>query len=536
MIRVLTIGSGGSGHGYDLTDDIEGLSYSNVDPGGDEQANFIYRRPWSTNLPEIAKGNLLVIEDGLDVLWQGRIGEPARGGGDSESVAVTGYGLGVRLKDQQLERIYVDSDLGKWQSMSRAMRIAQITSHYIPTDHSVAQDPSSGYPAIVQTFPDSWASPDMPLVQSYYDAGERLKIGAVYYDYVGIGSGGAWVRKVYSSDDDIGTGASVIADESGATSGTATTTLSTPKRWLILVYAYTTTPDGGANIYTQWRRVAVYGNHGLTPRSAGGGFYASDVIPDVIDDVDGVELRTNDATTLEIKQLLSDDTHEALIGQLHELHRHERTWGTWGPDDVLAERDVGYFDWKARPSAAEWFTLREACEDLDLSSEIDNLFDTVIVTYTDAAGSSRRVTRTLPSPELDAAGMSGRTARLSGGQMTTEIAEAFGDAVLAYMGGYAPARGSFTIAQPIRHATRGELPPHYLRADGAMVRIPDILPTSTLFTLDSTPDRRTTFPIKRVRVDLSGAYPKATVDIDQTNDLVSTLDARLGLAAQTTLG
>lgn len=532
MTRVLTIANGGQGRAYDLTNSIEGLSFSNVDPGGDELASFTYKRPWAGSaLPEVAKGNILIIEEGLDVLWQGRIGEPSRGGSETEELSVTGYGLGSRLKDNQHDQIYVDQDLGSWQTMSRARRIALLGMGYDKiSDFSVDVDTTTGSPALIVDASGAWSS--LQAGEAYYDAGALALVGLLTADWSTYNIPGAYLGVAAAgSDDQLASGYVSSGDQiSGSEPRSGSISFSPGgRRWLALGLAYAgSAPD-------QERRwiltnVRVYGTHGITPR-AGGGLYASDVIPVALAGVAGIKVRQVDATTLEIGQLVSHDTYEALIESLHAFHKYERSWGTWGASDVFAPPGTGYFDWTTKPTAAQWIAPRENLESLDLNSEIDGLFDTVILSYTDAAGASQQTTRTLASPDLDAAGLTGKTARVSAGTLAPAAANALGDAILAFNGGYAPARGSVSIARPIRHSSRGQLPPQYLRADGSMIRIPDILPSSTLFTLDGTPDRRTTFPIKRVRVDMSGSYPKATVEVDQTNDLISTLEARLAAAA-----
>lgn len=528
MIRVVTIENGGAGKGHDLTDDIEGLSYSNVEPGGDELANFTYKRPWSNALPEVAKGNLLVIQDGLDVLWQGRIGEPARGGSETEEMQVTGYGTGIRLKDGQLERIYVDSDLSKWRGMSRTRRLALISGglYTVIQEPSAEADTATGDQSLKMPLSGTWGTG--AVSETVYDAGELARIGEVEYDWSSEVFSGADGR-LNAADDDALNGLSAGTDRvTAATSGSELETIAS-QRVVSFSLSYGSAVATDAERSWTLTNLRVRGDHGLTPEG-GGGFFAATMIEDAIGDVDGVLARTIDASDFEIEQAVSADTHEALVRDLTRYHEHERAWGTWGPDGVFDPLGDGHFDWTERPSEAEWIAPREDFEALSLNSELEALFDTVILAYTDSSGTARQVVRTLTSSDLEAAGMSGKTARVNGGRLTPAAATVIADAILAWNGGYAPASGQATIARPIRHTTRGELPPHYLRADGALLRIPDILPSSTLFALDDTPDRRTTFPIKRVRVDLSGAYPKATVELDQTNHLVSTLQARADLA------
>jgi hypothetical protein len=53
-----------------------------------------------------------------------------------------------------------------------------------------------------------------------------------------------------------------------------------------------------------------------------------------------------------------------------------------------------------------------------------------------------------------------------------------------------------------------------------------------LFEMSAEPDRRATFPIKRVEVDCSGDYPTVNVDLDQTPEVMDALLARLQSSAE----
>jgi hypothetical protein len=116
--------------------------------------------------------------------------------------------------------------------------------------------------------------------------------------------------------------------------------------------------------------------------------------------------------------------------------------------------------------------------------------------------------------------------------LTQAGAQTLGDAYLAINGGEAPGRGHVALSQSIRHKDHGLLPPWFMRADGSNIRVPDVLPSRDVFDLSGEADRRTTFPIKRVQVDCSGANPKVRVEVDQSDDRLSVLQARLSTQAQ----
>lgn len=525
-----------SGVGHNLTDRHDDLQFSNVNPGGDERCGFTYKRPWGTVLPEIARGNVVQIGHGLDVLWQGRIAEHDPSGDESESIAVTAYGSGAALKDNTFAEIYRDADLQNWREDSRAQRISLLGIGFNVLGFATEPDVESGLPAIALDGSGRW--PTGAVSDAVYDAGPDARLGRVDYQWTAENHGGGgltattWSGSVFGADDDTFAGLVSGTDVlTGATAGARSETAVDGKRIAVARFSYNGASAGDA--CRKWTLfLTVYGDHGLSER-ANGGFTVDQMVADIVGRVDGITARRIDPQSFEVLQaaFIEPTVHEDAIIQLNAYEGCD--WGTWGPDSPLDRSTDGRFDFTNRdPTAAHWFVLREECAGLDLHTEISTLFDTVKLSYTDAAGMSRYLTRTAEVRELIDAGMSPKTLKLDGATLTEAAAEALADTFLALAGGFAPARGSVTIERPIRHHTRGLLPPCYLRADGSNLRIPDILPTSTLFDLDAAPDRRTTFPIRRVTVDAGGEKVSATVELDQSNDLLDVLQARLGLAAE----
>lgn len=523
--------------GWSLTDKVEGLSYSNVNPGGDEVANFVYKRSWRASLPEIARGNLLRIGSGLDVLWQGRVEEHARGGEALEEIAVTAYGLGRRLKDTQMAAVYIDQDLGNWQEMSRARRIVLETIAFNPLGFSTEPDSASGLPSLKMDGSGRW--PNACDAEAIYDAGDDCLLGYVTYSWSAENhaSGGltaaTWQGILSGASDDALSGTVTGTDVlTGGTSGSQTETAPSGKRVALLQLIYVGASASDATRSWTLTAVKVYGDHGLATGS-NGGLTADQIIAHAVAQANGITARRVDPQSYEILQA---EYREALEIEeiVSDVNRYEdNDWGTWGPDSPLDNSTNGQFDYTSLDLTTEhWLGLRSDFDSLDLSTEIDGLFDTVKVRFTDPAGVSRVTTRTATVPELVDAGMSPKTLAIDGGTLTAAAAQTLGDAFLVLTGGFAPARGSASISSPLKHHTRGMLPPCYLRADGSNLRIPDVLPTTAIFDASSAPDRRTTFPIKRVTVDASGPTATATLDLDQASDLLSALTARLGVAAE----
>lgn len=535
--------------GYDLTDDVEGLNWSNVNPGGDERAGFTYKRSWFAENPEIAKGNVIRIGWGLDVLWQGRIEEHDRGGEASEEIQVTAYGLGARLKDNTMREIYVGRDMSEWGDVSNNRQSQLLSAGYKPSAGTHDVDATNGYPALRLSIADLQnAAPPYAIAEAWLDTAGIELDSVTFGSYEDKSSAGPplaapWQIFMHLAASDTGTSNVATPNLAGtlpaAGAGSVTSTGGIVRAFAFLQMFYNAASTSSHEFSAFFKNLAWFGKHGLTKRGAAPdqGFYASDIVANVISRVAGIVARRIDPQTYVFlnASFRTAKKHEDVIAEINQYEGCN--WGTWGPDSPLDTSTSGQFDYTNPDySTQHWFATRAELDDIDLHSELSTLYDQVDVHYTDTSGASRTVRRTAVVPDLIAAGMSPRTYDLEAGTQAPAEAATLGDSFLALSGGFAPARGSISVVAPVRHFQRGPLPPVYLRADGSNLRIPDVLPSTTLFDLSSTPDRRTTFPMKRVTVDAAGSKITATVELDQTNDLLSVLQARLTQANELAIG
>lgn len=523
---------------YDITGLISGLRYSNVAPGGDETCSFTFNRSWFVSSPEIEKGNVVRVMDGIDVLWQGRVEETVRGGDSTETIEVTAYGLGRRLKDATMQEIYVDMDLSRWGGPSVQRKINAIYWSLIASEPTTTTDTTTGQPSLGSEFSDTWAATTTPSVEAFYDA-KGVAIGSLYYAWKrnpNMGTSAPWFWDVVMSSDDVFSAFDGPTTLTASGPGTGTMTASAGRYFASARAGFAAAGGTPGMVYAiYWTCLAVFGRHGLTKQgtatsTAPQGFLVSQIVADMAARASGITVRRVDATSFVLRQsaYLEPTVIEDAVRDANKYEAHQRTWGTWGPDSPLDSSSNGNFDYRAIDTTPSWIIFRSDCDSLpSLSSEMASLYDTAKVLYTDPSGAGQIVTRTRSVPDLNGIP---RTITVNGGTLTTADAQTLGDTVLALSGGFAPARGSLSISRPVRHVTRGMLPAHYMRADGSAVRLPDILPSTTLFALDATPDRRTTFPIKRVEVDASDqAMPRVTVDVDQVNEAITALQNRLDL-------
>jgi hypothetical protein len=529
------------GNGYDLTPYVEGLQWSSVNPGGDELCSFRLAREWFTGAPEVKKGNRLEVQSSAEVLWRGRIDESEGQVEQAEMIGVTAYGAGIALRDSTMVEIYVDGELAAFANSPSIQRQLQNspTFPFVGTAQVVTDD-ADLRPALQlqQTRIDNAAGTRIYVTESLYRSPVALE--SVHHDTTGYDLvnnavlTGAWDVKVILGDDDT----FVSADASGdllATSGyfQATTDARQCVAFQILFDATQAATDGSWNAYV--REVRAYGRHGLTKQGPDpGGFFGSQVVRDIVQRVAGVSIRRIDDSGYVIEDIKfrTPTQHEEAIKEASKFD--DVDWGTWAPNSVLDRSKLGRFDWKqAEPTEAHWLTFRSDCEQVNINTELSTLHNAVDVFWTDTAGAEHVTRRTTVVPELDEANPPiTKVGRVDGGLRSSEGADQLGDAFLALSGSRAPARGDLVIVKQLRHKSRGMVAPWLMRADGANIRVPDVLPSRELLSLSREPDRRSTFPIKRVHVDCSGAVPRVSVSVDQAVDVMSQLQAQLGAASE----
>ena len=537
-LRVLSAERGGEGQAWDLSDEVEALRWSSINPGGDELCSFTISRSWFASNPELERGNLLRVMAGIDVLWQGRIEETDRGGDQNETITVTAYGLGNRLKDGTFREVFIDRDLSVWTEPSTQRKINLLAEK----DLSKASWSTSGKdagvngPALLIELSDGTASaPERLDVWAYFGG---VDVGEARYDFIAPRPGGlgeALNNRLLLSTDDLGT--TVEGGTIHHTTAAASQSVKAPSAGYKYVYVFMENTNAawvGPSSGDTWGYAypRFFGRHGLTKQGSSPteGFTVDQIVRWIVEQAAGVDPRRIDSQAYVLLQSAYTDpiSHNDAIVDLNKYEGCD--WGTWGPDSPLDLGLRGAFDYETPDTATQhWFLPRRDSEGADLHSESSTLFSAVDVSYEDAAGIRRIVRRTTTVPDLDAAGLT-RVAEYDLGKGDKADAEAAGDVFLAIWGQFAPARGSISVKGELRHRERGYLPSYYMRADGSNLRIPDILPTTTALGLTTSPDRRTTFPIKRVEVDASGPVPVATVDLDQANDTLSTLQARTDLA------
>jgi hypothetical protein len=336
---------------------------------------------------------------GGQIAWEGRIEAIPRNSGSEMAVSPQMVGWQAHLEDNKNARaLYVDRDLGGWGSMSRANRLGLIAFGVTPSDGSVAPDTTTGIPAVLLSIVGN-GSGTVQRQENLYDAGAGLAIGSIYYDFVrGANVNGFHDSKIGTDDDDGFPSPTATANLCSLASSTGTLTAGTNERFA-RIYLQMAAGSGGTNGLTYdntFRRVTVWGNHGLTKRGTApdDGLYASDVIAHALGRFAPLLTYTTGAngtitdSSFVIPQLVFRDSTTAaeIIKQADRFHL--RDWFVWEgqnpgqPTFYYHERGARGKAWRARvgPSGLSETGLSMA-----------RLWNGVVVRYQDVDGTTKTV-------------------------------------------------------------------------------------------------------------------------------------------------
>lgn len=241
------------------------------------------RRRIDRDWPDLTLGDTirLIGADG-SIAYEGWISALPRTTEGGNAITVELAGFMALAQDEAFTEVYVDRDLTRWQPMSRALRAAQLTANLDVHDFSIATDADPELPGLVETLRGPWVSGRAQVVWAQYDAG-AARIGSVYYDFTAHNTVGdaafQWIVRTSDKDDHSGTNYDTA--DLQAASGSGYVTPSGPLRFagLQLYHSGAVAGTDGVSYEVIWRKLAVYGNHGLTRRGSDpGGFYVSDLI------------------------------------------------------------------------------------------------------------------------------------------------------------------------------------------------------------------------------------------------------------------
>lgn len=326
-----------------------------------------------------------------DIAYEGFVTDLPRStdGEGSGTLTVQLAGYMADAGRQTFRMPFVDRDFGNWRPASRARLINLLSQTYRNTDAQVLPDVTSGQATLLTEIGDpNWSTGVLPSSEAWYDAGDGAKVALVFYDWeraADVDSASAWQWFVgVNSVDDGSVAFDLTANLKAATSTPAYFTPPTAKRFGWLFFGHTTGPTTGQDgrkfgIY--WKRIAVYGNHGLPligtdPK----GVAASDVIRYLVDTY-CPKLNTGGVqdTTYPIAHLTFRERTKVYDGLLKVNSFHLWQLAVWEGGTVhYGPVDMSDWDWEIRHD--------EVGNQIALQGDsVENLRNGIIVSFTNVA-------------------------------------------------------------------------------------------------------------------------------------------------------
>lgn len=368
------------------------LRHSSTMPGGFESLDCSLPRRAAGDHPDLERGSTVRVRSIAEIVGEYRLERSPRVSGDRVAVSPSGVGYQAHLDDDKSASIiFVDRDMSAFAGDPSAQRRANLGSPWrLNTGSNGLEPDQSGTPRILQQLTRLAATTGAAqyVQESWYDAGPGNRLGALYYDLTTQNIGADWDTLAILSSNDQHSATNTTGDLGTTASGYLTTAASRRFATLQLLFTGTTTADG--DWQARWRRLAAYGDHGLTRRgSAPGGLLASDMIAFALAQwapeltfttgVDG----TIQPSTFVIPHAVFRE--RGGIGPwMRELTRYELLdWAVWeGKTFYLNERGARGRNWHTRVAPAG---LEET------GPQMDRLWESVMVQYRDVDGTTRTV-------------------------------------------------------------------------------------------------------------------------------------------------
>lgn len=462
------------------------IQFATSVPGGFKDLTLELARRVDTDYPDL---NLLdtvtVTGAGGQVAWEGRVTALPRQHSEDTSITVQAVGWAAHLRDDpSFTEIYVDRDLGRWGDMPYNERNRLLTANIdigslswqTSLDGLECALPAQALPAWTERSMWYEAPPGRTVAKAMYQGQQK-----------GIPAGYTAPEMIWCATDSVSGTYHAMGVTLDNTVRTVTPTA--PRRYVaVSVFSNGTaaTPAGGS--YRRYRRIAVYGDHGLTLQTISGepsGVLASDVIAHIITRAAPKLTYTTgtdgsiEATSFAIPHLAFPEpvTAEDAILATNAFHLYE--WGVW--------ENRRFFYRQPNPDRLTWEARLSDGAHLDLEGDqADDTYNGVVVRYTTPDGLPRVAAppggnadvtdATLADDDennpVNRHGIGRKWAVLSLSNPTT-------DAGAVQLGGVWLAehsipvrRGSITLTGTVRHPTRGDQPAWMVRA-GDSIRISD---------------------------------------------------------------
>lgn len=515
----------------DVSDKIQDLTFSSVDPGGFEIADFSFPR----NVP-LKRGLDVRIESKMDIAWMGRVSEVQRSLAGSPSTRVACEGYKALLSESDMIEVYVDRDLSQWQDMPRFE--TKVHADLSRSLYASQVNADSTEPSVETTLEGAWTT--LGICEAWYVAHPDQRLGTICYKWTrttpvdNTSASWSWGVRYYLNETAISDNSSLRAAGPDAD----VVTLTGGGNSLALQQFFNGTGGAAGTTYSLfWSYIVVYGASGVPIRgdletdSTGTtgvdiqrGVWASDVAKHALTKVGSLSSGImGDASGFTIPQLAYREYTPVLQVVEDAAKFVGWHWGVWEPSGGLTGVDRNpRLDFRQRPETPTCWVSRENCDSLEVSERLENLYDRARVNYQDSAGAARAASASRQNSELDAIGEH-RTLSLDGGIMGSTAAGQFADFALRLSAVLGSAAGSCEIPGKVMTAT-GTKPAYLIRPGIDRLRITDYPNTG----LGDAKD----FHVKRMECSVTADGYRTSVEMGTGADLLEVLQSRLGVAAE----
>lgn len=372
------------------------LRYSDSMPGGYERMSCSLPRKEgmaSADLDRLTTINIYGAGGERDGEY--RLEEAPRGSGDRVVISPEAVGWVAALDDDKSAReIYVGRDLSRWgePSTQRKLNLIAAGVDAASGSFSVTPDPSSGFPSLIFQI-DRLSTPPAEFVEAWWH-GPGVEITTVYAEFdamQGLSASAQWDNQIVASDDDVGTTTTLLLDADGVdVAGAYYAGIPADRPYLVARFGFTGTFTGDGPWIGAFKRLAVYGRHGLpavglVPQDPGG-VLASDVVRHAVQkwapllNVGPDSIRPSSYGIGHLA-FLDMTTASEIVRQASRFELpYWAVWDerefVWDPNRTPRKR------WRARVGPAQ---LRQT------GQSVQRLWESIVVEYRDMDGSTRTV-------------------------------------------------------------------------------------------------------------------------------------------------
>lgn len=375
----------------DAENQITSFSFDTSNPGGFGSASLTVPRPFGPSEWENYQNLFcrVVVYGAQGTIYDGYISGTPQSGPYEVNLNLSGW-VTVLDRYETFREIFVDRDVSRWTDISRDLRIAQLATFNSIGGPTAETDTASALPALTLTTPATEVNPGMLAA---YDAGAGNQVASIYYDITSL-SLATYTGNVGVMSDDKATAVQQSADfltgVNSAASGTFTPTVS--YRYGLITFFLLGTVGAKDQSMTV-RRLAVFGNHGLTKRGTAPdeGYFGSDVIAYAISQAPALTYSSDsiETTSFVIPHLtFTDDTSlRNVIEQVTALGGNQNVPNDWG---VYEDKQ---FYWRSPGTYGRSWRVRrdQVASSASDGADADRRVAGIKINYTDGAGTNLSV-------------------------------------------------------------------------------------------------------------------------------------------------